>query len=131
MYTATTDGITVKVTPVYLHDHSDPEQNHFVWAYNVVITNNGKEGIQLLNRYWRITDEYGRLHEVRGPGVVGMKPALNPGESFEYTSGTSLKTPSGIMNGTYEMSLRNNDKILDVEIPAFSLDSPYNSKIQN
>src|SRR3546814_10575109 len=72
----------------------------YVWAYQVRIENIGRETVQLRNRYWQITDAFGRVQEVRGPGVVGEQPVLQPGESFEYTSGTPLQTPSGIMVGT-------------------------------
>ena len=80
--------------------------------------------MQLLNRHWRITDSRGRMQEVRGPGVVGEQPTLQPGESFEYTSGTPLSTPSGIMVGTYEMR-EETGELFQVAVPAFSLDSPY------
>ncbi|MDA0262029.1 MAG: Co2+/Mg2+ efflux protein ApaG, partial [Proteobacteria bacterium] len=100
MYQETTNAITVTVKPVYLEDQSSPEESHFVWAYWVKIENEGSETVQLRNRYWRITDSQGQVKEVRGAGVVGEQPVLKPGESFEYTSGTPLSTPSGIMLGT-------------------------------
>ena len=112
------------VRPFYLDDQSTPENNHFVWAYHVEIINGGFEQIQLRTRYWRITDGAGRMQEVRGPGVVGEQPVLGPGQMFEYTSGTPLPTPSGIMVGSYQMEASNGEQF-DVEIPAFSLDSPY------
>jgi ApaG protein len=90
----------------------------------VRIDNGGAETVQLRNRYWRITDSLGRIQEVRGPGVVGEQPILHPGESFEYTSGTPLKTPSGIMVGTYQMEAQGGERF-DIAIPAFSLDSPH------
>jgi ApaG protein len=90
----------------------------------VKIENIGEATVQLINRYWRITDANGQIQEVRGSGVVGEQPVLDPGESFEYTSGTPLGTPSGIMVGTYEMETQNGERF-DVEIPAFSLDSPH------
>src|SRR3546814_9636376 len=96
----------------------------YVWAYQVRIENIGRETVQLRNRYWQITDAFGRVQEVRGPGVVGEQPVLQPGESFEYTSGTPLQTPSGIMVGTYEMEAADGNHF-DVDIPAFSLDSPH------
>ncbi len=111
------------VKPQFLEDQSEPTENHFVWAYHVRIENNGERTVQLLNRHWTITDAFGRIQEVRGPGVVGEQPVLAPGESFEYTSGTPLGTPSGIMSGTYEMA--DDDDLFEVVIPAFSLDSPY------
>ena len=124
MYEATTDGIKVTVRPVYLEDQSEPSENHYVWAYHVRIENQGDRTVQLLNRYWRITDAAGRTQEVRGAGVVGEQPILEPGEKFEYTSGTPLATPSGVMVGTYEMESRDGD-LIEVAVPAFSLDSPY------
>ena len=124
MYQATTNEISVTVKPVYLEDQSSPVDNHYVWAYWVKIENGGSDTVQLRNRYWRITDSHGQVQEVRGAGVVGEQPVLKPGESFEYTSGTPLSTPSGIMAGSYRM-LRKNGAAFDVAIPAFSLDSPY------
>ncbi|MDE2229977.1 MAG: Co2+/Mg2+ efflux protein ApaG [Alphaproteobacteria bacterium] len=124
MYSATTRAIKVTVEPYYLEDQSSPTDNHFVWAYHVRIENHGGETVQLRRRHWRITDGMGRLHEVRGPGVVGEQPVLAPGQTFEYTSGTPLSTPSGIMVGTYQMETGSGEHF-DVDIPAFSLDSPH------
>lgn len=123
-YESVTQGIKVKVEPIYLEDQSSPGEDHYVWAYRVTIENTGARTVQLLNRHWRITDALGRSQEVRGPGVVGEQPLLKPGESFEYTSGTPLSTPSGIMVGTYEMECEDGSHF-DVAIPAFSLDSPH------
>ena len=123
-YLAVTRGIKVVVRPFYLEDQSSPIENHYVWAYHVEIENEGSDTVQLRTRHWRITDAMGRVQEVRGPGVVGEQPVLAPGESYEYTSGTPLETPSGIMVGTYQMELANGEQF-DVEIPAFSLDSPH------
>jgi ApaG protein len=124
MYTETTRSITVTVNPVFLEDQSSPAENHYVWAYQVRIENRGSETVQLRRRHWRITDAMGRVQEVRGAGVVGEQPVLEPGEIFEYTSGTPLPTPSGIMVGTYEMETREGENF-EVAIPAFSLDSPH------
>jgi ApaG protein len=93
-------------------------------AYHVRIQNNGGETVQLLTRHWMITDSLGHLQEVRGDGVVGKQPVLRPGEAFEYASGTPLATPSGIMMGSYQMQAENGE-CFDIEIPAFSLDSPH------
>jgi ApaG protein len=123
-YTATTRDIRVTVRPAYLDDQSAPNDNHFVWAYHVTIENLGRETVQLRSRHWRITDARGELHEVKGPGVIGEQPVLEPGDVFDYTSGTPLATPSGIMNGTYQME-NERGEAFDIEIPAFSLDSPY------
>lgn len=124
MYSETTRAIRVTVQPVYLEDQSTPSENHFVWAYHVRIENTGEETVQLRSRYWRITDSFGRMQEVRGPGVVGEQPVLAPGDSFEYTSGTPLTAPSGIMVGTYQMETAGGERF-DVAVPAFSLDSPH------
>ena len=124
MYEAVTEDIKVTVTPFYLEEQSSPLENHYVWAYQVRIENVGSETVQLRNRSWRITNALGQVEEVDGPGVVGEQPVLNPGEHFEYTSGAPLTTPSGIMVGTYQMETETGDRF-DVNIPAFSLDSPY------
>ncbi len=124
MYNAVTRLISVTVTPYFIEDQSDPEDNHFVWAYQVNIENAGRETVQLIGRYWHITDANGQVQEVRGDGVVGEQPVLRPGESFEYTSGTPLSTPSGIMVGRYQMETKAGEEF-EIDIPAFSLDSPY------
>lgn len=124
MYSETTRSIRVSVDPIYLEEQSAPADDHFVWAYQVQVENMGDDTVQLLNRYWRITDALGRVQEVRGAGVVGEQPTLGPGESYEYTSGTPLPTPSGIMVGSYEMVGTNGERF-DVAVPAFSLDSPH------
>src|SRR3954467_4114043 len=123
MYSQTTRAIKISVRPMFLEDQSSPAENHFVWAYHVRIENTGRETVQLRNRHWRITDSLGRLQEVRGPGVVGEQPVLEPGESFEYTSSCPLTTPSGFMVGDYEMETRNGESFL-ARVPAFSLDTP-------
>jgi len=103
MYAKTTRAITVTVQPSFLDDQSVPAENHYVWAYRVRIENKGPETVKLVSRHWRITDALGRLQEVQGAGVVGEQPVLHPGDNFEYTSGTPLTTPSGIMVGSYQM----------------------------
>ncbi|MEO5321731.1 Co2+/Mg2+ efflux protein ApaG [Mesorhizobium sp. CC13] len=123
MYRAVTRNIAVEVEPFYLEERSEPSENHYVWGYRVTIENNSDEFVQLLSRYWHITDAAGKIEEVRGPGVVGDQPELNPGDSYQYTSGCPLSTPSGIMVGRYTM--RNEaGELFDVAIPAFSLDLP-------
>jgi ApaG protein len=124
MYSQTTGPIRVTVKPTFLEEQSTPTDNHFVWAYHVRIENIGETTVQLISRYWRITDGLGRTEEVRGPGVVGEQPILEPGSAFEYTSGAPLATPSGIMVGSYQMK-RQDGELFDVAIPAFSLDSPH------
>jgi len=123
MYSSTTHNVTVSVEPVYLDSESAPDKSIFVWAYTVRIENKGGDVLQLRTRHWKITDAMGRVQEVRGAGVVGEQPVLHPGESFEYTSGTPLNTPSGIMMGSYAMETPDG-RLLDVDIPAFSLDAP-------
>jgi len=120
----TTHGIRVVAVPLYLEEQSAPDDNHYVWAYNIVLENHSNQVVQLESRYWRITDAHGRVQEVRGPGVVGEQPVLSPSESFEYQSGVPLSTPSGFMVGTYTFIKHNGDR-MEVEIPAFSLDSPH------
>jgi len=123
-YSETTRAITILVEPVYLEEQSVPDENHFVWAYHVRIENHGLETVQLLTRHWRIMDQGGNVHEVKGDGVVGEQPVLVPGDTFEYTSGTPLGTPSGIMSGSYHMQTNNGEEF-DAIVPAFSLDCPY------
>lgn len=123
-YEASTRNIRVAVTPQYMEEQSSPEEGYFFWAYTVTISNDGEETVQLRSRVWHITDAAGRRQEVRGPGVVGQTPVIAPGESFSYTSGCPLETPSGIMFGSYQMSNLQGE-LFDVAIPAFSLDSPF------
>lgn len=130
MYTQTTHNIKITVRPTYLPQESSPAENNFVWAYHVRIENQGDGTVQLRGRHWIITDALGHVREVEGSGVVGEQPVLNPGDAFEYTSGTPLPTPSGIMAGTYEMENRMGERFL-VEIPAFSLDSPHQERRLN
>ena len=122
MYQARTRDIQVTVTPKFLSRESAPEKGHFVWAYSIEIENHGETTVQLLSRYWRITDGVGRVQEVEGPGVVGEQPVLPPGDSFSYTSGVPLTTSSGFMDGHYVM-VTDGGESFEVEVPAFSLDS--------
>ncbi|MEL7028501.1 MAG: Co2+/Mg2+ efflux protein ApaG [Pseudomonadota bacterium] len=124
MYETMTRGIRVHVEPDYLEDQSSPDEHRYVWAYTIQIANESRETVQLKMRRWLITDANGRTQEVRGPGVVGEQPVLQPGEQFEYTSGAPLTTPSGFMVGAYVME-NEFGEVFDVDIPAFSLDSPY------
>ncbi len=123
-YTATTRGVRIRVRTLYLEDESEPEDNSWVWAYEVRIENHGTEAVQLLRRTWRITDARGRVQVVHGDGVIGQQPRLEPGEAFEYTSGTPLGTPSGFMGGAYHMVVTASGEAFDAAIPSFSLDSP-------
>lgn len=124
-FSAVTDDVRVTVHAFFLADQSEPERGHFVWAYRVSIRNEGRQTVQLLKRTWLITDAQGREQRVHGDGVVGEQPVLDPGESFEYTSGTPLSTPSGFMRGAYHMVATDSGAAFDVAIPPFSLDSPH------
>ncbi|MET0431692.1 MAG: Co2+/Mg2+ efflux protein ApaG [Hyphomicrobium sp.] len=129
-YEAVTRGIRIRVEPRYMDEQSSPEDSHFVWSYAVEIANDGSETVQLKSRMWRITDALGRTEEVRGAGVVGQTPVIEPGKAFHYTSGCPLKTPQGIMVGSYQMT-DEAGQLFDVAIPAFSLDSPYTRRSMN
>jgi ApaG protein len=124
MYMKTTHHMCVTVDPAFLEDQSSPLDKHFVWAYSVWIENQGSEMVQLLRRTWQITDAQGVVHEIKGEGVVGEQPWIAPGTAYHYTSGTPLSTPSGMMEGIYHMRTKSGENF-DVLIPAFSLDSPY------
>ena len=123
MYEQHTDGFRVMVEPFYLEDQSQPENGRWVWAYRVVIRNEGEGTARLVSRHWEITDGNGRTQTVDGPGVVGQTPRLGPGDSFEYHSGCPLPTPGGTMVGHYTMQ-RDDGDTYDVAIPHFSLDVP-------
>jgi len=124
MYRARTNEIEVKVQPSFLEEQSVPQENLFVWAYKIRIANKSNVTVKLCTRHWKITDAMGRIQVVNGTGVVGEQPVLKPGESFEYTSGAPLSTPSGFMGGSYHMEAEDGREF-DVEIPVFSLDSPH------
>ncbi len=124
-YSQTTRAIAVTVRTSFLSEQSEPEENRFVWAYQIRIENRGNARVQLLRRTWHITDARGRVQRVEGPGVVGKQPVLGPGDAFEYTSGTPLETPSGFMTGAYHMVDVDSGAAFDVTVPAFSLDSPH------
>jgi ApaG protein len=130
MYQAMTRNIEVTVTPKFLPERSSQEKSYFFWAYTIEINNHGSETVQLKTRHWRITDALGRLQEVKGPGVVGEEPTLKAGQSFEYTSGVPLPTPSGFMVGSYGMVTEEGEQF-DIEVPAFSLDSSYAERTIN
>jgi ApaG protein len=124
LYSEITKSIKVSVKSIFLEEQSSPIEAHYVWAYEVRIENLGTDQVQLINRIWSITDANGLTQTVRGSGVVGEQPILKSGDSFEYTSGTPLKTPSGMMVGIYEME-DVKGITFDVKVPAFSLDSPH------
>jgi ApaG protein len=120
---ATTDGIKVEVTSRYVPERSAPPEDLYFFAYKVKVSNDGREAARLVNRHWIITDARGEVEQVHGPGVVGEQPRLEPGESFEYTSGCPLPTPRGSMRGTYEM-WRDDGRRFLAEIAPFALEMP-------
>ena len=124
-YSKTTKKITVSVFPAFLPDQSLPEKNVFVWAYTVKIQNESGKKIKLTNREWNIVDSEGNSTDVIGEGVVGEHPVIEHGKSYEYTSGTFLNAPSGIMKGKYKILLVDENTSFYVDIPMFSLDSPF------
>jgi ApaG protein len=130
VYQAITHDIEVVAEPWFRPDQSDADTGRFVWSYRITIVNNSDRSVQLVSRYWRIIDATGFLEEVRGPGVVGEQPILNPGDSFQYTSGCPLRTRSGTMEGVYTMVDDRGFTIM-VDIPAFSLDLPDERRILN
>ena len=115
--------ISVNVNTTYLADQSDPSADRYVFAYTITIANTGTVAAQLISRHWIITDAENVTQEVKGLGVVGEQPLLQPGESFEYTSGTAMATPVGTMHGSYQMVAEDGNKF-DAEIPVFTLSMP-------
>ena len=130
MYSAITRQIKVSVRAEYSAERSEPSDNKYFWIYAIEIVNQGARTVQLTHRHWKITDGFGRQEEVKGPGVVGEQPTLAPGQTFRYTSGCPLTTVSGIMVGSYRM-VDEEGQAFDVDIPAFSLDSPFAKRVLN
>jgi ApaG protein len=130
MYIAVTRDIQVTALPDFLPEQSDPGRGSFVWSYTIEIANQSRSRVQLLSRHWIIIDANGRREEVRGPGVVGETPVLEPGETYRYASGCQLMTPSGMMQGSYQMVM-DSGETFDIEVPAFSLDSPFSKPTLN
>lgn len=118
-----TNKINIEVAPAYLKEQSDPVNNHYVFSYTVTIRNDGDQPARLLTRHWIITDGDGQVQEVRGDGVIGEQPHLQPGEGFQYTSGTFMNTPVGTMHGSYQM-ISDDGEAFDAEIPSFTLSVP-------
>ena len=129
-YKSTTKEIEVIVTPEFIDSQISSNGNVYIWAYHVQIRNNSNETVQLVNRYWKIIDEIGGTQEVRGMGVVGEQPVLPPNSEFKYSSGVHLRYPSGIMSGHYEMK-NEKEEVVDIAIPAFSLDTPGGNSVVN
>ena len=123
MYQTSTRSIVVSVEPFFVEQQSKPEERRWMFGYRVSIENQGETAVQLLTRHWQITDADGRTLDVRGDGVVGEQPRIEPGQRFEYTSGTPLATSTGMMLGSYRMTTDQGDEF-DVVIPPFSLDAP-------
>jgi len=123
MMPGNTYKIEVDVETRYIEEQSIPEQERYVFSYTITIRNIGEQPAQLLHRHWIITDANNKVQEVRGEGVVGEQPRLNPGENFRYTSGTMLETPVGSMRGTYQM-VADDGVEFDADIPCFTLSTP-------
>ena len=130
MYSRVTRDIEITVLPEFVPERSDEAQGQFFWAYTVEIANQGQTVIQVTHRHWKITDANGRLEEVKGKGIVGEQPVLKPGETFRYTSGCPLPTPSGFMVGTYRIE-EEGGGVFEAEIPMFSLDRPSQKRVLN
>jgi ApaG protein len=113
---------TVEVTPQYLHDQSNPDEDLYVFAYTITITNTGDTPAQLISRTWNVNDAHGHTEKVKGLGVVGQQPLLKPGQAFEYTSGTRLRTPTGTMHGSFFCVAEDGEKF-DADVPMFVLDA--------
>ena len=122
-HSATTQGVTVRVSVTYLPEQSEPARGRWFWAYHIRLENEGERPVQLLTRHWIITDGRGARHSVEGEGVVGEQPLIEPGASFDYVSGCPLATPSGAMQGSYRM-VGEDGRTFDVEIPRFPLHAP-------
>jgi ApaG protein len=130
-YEAVTEGVRVRVSPLYMPAESAPAEGRHFWSYTIEIANLSARPVRLVNRYWRIVDATGHVQEVRGAGVVGKQPLLQPGEAFTYTSGCPLTAPSGMMGGHYEMiDLAAKTAFLAI-VPTFALDSPATDRRAN
>lgn len=130
MYRATTHDIEITVEPFYLEEQSEPDEGRYFWGYRVTIANLSKASVCLRSRYWKITDGTGKTEEVHGPGVVGEQPVIEPGDSYQYSSGCPLKTDSGMMVGSYQMQSADGTAF-EVNVPAFSLDMPDSRRTLN
>ena len=116
-------NIDVQVETAYVSEHSEPDEDRFVFAYTITLVNRGSVTAQLISRHWFITDADNRTEEVEGEGVVGEQPVLKPGEGFRYTSGAVIETPVGTMHGTYQM-VAEDGRTFDANIPRFILSAP-------
>ena len=125
MISKISEGITVSVETFYQPEYSNPSESEFMFAYRITIQNSNSYPVKLLRRHWYIYDATGSLREVKGEGVVGVQPQINPGEEYQYISGCNLRTEMGKMYGTYLMENPNNNKQFDVTIPAFEMTVPF------
>lgn len=125
MVTQITDGVKVSVETVYQPEYSNPENEHFMFAYRITIENLSDYSVQLLRRHWYIFDSNGTRREVEGEGVVGVQPIIEPGEQHEYVSGCNLKSDMGTMTGTYQMLREFDGSLFEVKIPKFDLIAPH------
>ena len=116
-------SVAVSAKAFYVEDQSDPDKNHYVFGYTIRVTNTGTIAAKLVSRHWVITDSNHRVEEVRGIGVIGQQPTLEPGQSFEYTSGCPLASPVGTMRGEYELAAIDGEKF-EARIPEFTLSVP-------
>lgn len=130
MYETTTHEFRVRVNPLFLDGQSDPSSGKYFWSYTITVENLGTQTATLKTRHWEITDGLGRKQVVEGDGVVGEQPTLKPGQSFQYTSGCPLTTPSGMMMGRYGMVGEDGQRFA-IDVPAFSLDSPHDRRSIN
>lgn len=121
-YKNLSNEIEISVWPEFIDSKITSVGEIFIWSYQVRIENKNNFAVKLLSRYWRIINENGELQEIKGEGVIGEQPIISPQNSFQYTSGTHLCCPSGIMSGSYQMKNMENEELFDVTIPAFSLD---------
>jgi len=119
-----TRGIDISVSTQYLQEQSDPDSDRYAFAYTIGIENRGEQPVKLLSRHWIITDDRQRVEEVKGTGVVGLQPLINPGQKFVYTSGAVLSTEFGTMQGSYEMTTEDGERFA-ADIPAFLLSRPH------
>lgn len=126
-----TSGLVVRVEPRFLPEESSPDQGRYVWAYTIEIENRRADPVQLISRFWRITDENGHSQEVRGAGVIGQQPVIDAGERFRYTSACPLGAPSGVMHGAYSMQRVADGEPFDIEVPLFALEQPHHGKRAN
>jgi ApaG protein len=124
MSDTTTRGVRIVVRPRFVPEQSDPDNGQWLFAYHIVIRNQGAETVQLISRHWVITNGEGKVEEVRGAGVVGYQPVLKPGEEFEYTSGCPLPTPVGTMHGEFNMLVQGSGEKFDARIEPFRLAVP-------